>query len=202
MSNFVHVRHISRCVMTGLALASAPYVAAQVVDADPDLYWRENKVPPAPALTAKRMVRIEMPVFSSMTVGVDVDTVQVSKRDGVVRYVAVLQGRNGMLSAYYQGVHCNSFTGRTYARYVFDEPNVGWQTVEQDWQDLTLNKSFYARSIAKSGACENSVPASNTAQAQRAYARNNRKWRLEHPQITKIRTHAAQKIDKKQNLAQ
>lgn len=188
MSFLVPISRISRSVIASLMLAgAAPYALAQVVDADPDLYWREGKVPEAPALTAKRMVRIEMPVFSSMTVGVDVDSIQVSRRDGVVRYVTILQGRNGKLSAYYQGVHCNSFTGRTYARYVFDAPDAGWQAVEEEWKDLRENKSFYARSTASSGACTNSVPASNTAQAKRNYLRENRKWRLKHPQIDAAR---------------
>lgn len=192
MSAATHLRPFLRHALMCCALASAmPYATAQVVNEDPDLYWREGEIPPAPALTAQRMVRIEMPVFSSMTVGVDVDSVQVDKSEGIVRYVAVLQGRDGNVKAYYQGVHCNSFTGRTYARYNFDAANMGWQTVEEEWQDLRANKSFYARSIAKSGACENSVAASNTAQAQRKYARNNRKWRLQHPHIDAARTHHA-----------
>lgn len=186
------------CILTGLGLGIAPFSLAQVVDADPELYWRESETPQAPAFTAKRMVRIEMPIFSSMKIGVDIDSVTVSKRDGVVRYVAVLQGRNGMLSAYYQGVHCNSFTGRTYARYMFDEPNIGWQAVEEEWQDLRDNKSFYARSIAQSGACENSVPASNTAQAKRNYIRNNSKWSLKHPKLDAAQAYA----HKQKNRAQ
>lgn len=194
------LRHILSSIAACCCVGVIPYAQAQLVDEDPELYWREGKIPQAPDLMAKRLVRIEMPVFSSMTVGVDVDSVEVSKRDGVVRYVAILQGRNGMLSAYYQGVHCNSFTGRTYARYIFDEPNMGWQTVEEDWQDLRENKSFYARSIVRSGACENSVPASNTAQARRNYARNNSKWRLQHPQLDAARAHAQQQAQTTQSV--
>ncbi len=185
----LRLRYKLRFVVACLALAlTSTGALAQLIDLDPDLHWREGQVPEPPPLTAKRLVRIDMPVFSSITVGVDVDTVQVNKHDGVVRYVTILQGRNGKLSAYYQGVHCNSFTGRTYARYVFDGPDTGWHKIEEEWQDLKQNKSFYARAIASSGACENSVPASNTARARRDYLRNNSKWKLQHPQIDAART--------------
>lgn len=122
------------------------------------------------------MVRIDMPIYSDVMVGVDVDSVTVSEKDGVVRYVALVQGRDEAWSAYYRGVHCKSFQGRTYARYRSDPDAQGWENVDDTWQDLKEMRSRVPRAIAQAGACENSVAAPNTVQARRAYARNS-KWR-------------------------
>lgn len=79
------------------------------------------------------------------------------------------------LSAYYQGVHCKTFQGRTYARYQFDASSPGWKNIDEQWQDLK-KKSRYARAVAQAGACENMCPAPNTKRpasicAQRQVAR-------------------------------
>ncbi|MDO5654379.1 MAG: CNP1-like family protein [Brachymonas sp.] len=164
-------------VACGLLLSAAPLLGhAQAVIDDVEIFWRESDVPPAPALSTQRMVQIDMPIYSEVMVGVDVNSVSVSSKDGVVRYVTLIQGRDGSVSAYYQGVHCNAFQGRTYARYNFDQNPPVWENIDESWHDLKEKKSRYARAIAQSGACENSVAAPNTAQAQRAYARNS-KWR-------------------------
>ncbi|MDO4769602.1 MAG: CNP1-like family protein [Brachymonas sp.] len=160
-------------LLAGAALAGA--VQAQATVDDPEVLWREHNVPPAPALSTAHMVQIDMPVYSEVTVGVDVNSIQVNSQDGVVRYVTLVQGRDGAVSAYYQGVHCNTFQGRTYARYRFDAPTPGWENVDEPWQDLKEKKSRYARLVAQAGACENYVPAPNTQQARRLYARNA-KW--------------------------
>ena len=159
-----------------LGLATAWPVQAQPNREEPEITWRESNVPPAPAFSNARMVHIDMPIYSEIQVGVDVNTVRVSSKDGVVRYVTVVQGRDGAMAAYYQGVHCNSFQGRTYARYHFESQPPRWENVEESWHDLKEKKSRYARAVAQSGACENYVAAPNTAQAQRAYLRNT-KWR-------------------------
>lgn len=166
-----------RCALAWLAGAAlAGVVQAQATVDDPEILWREHDVPPAPALSTAHMVQIDMPMYSEVTVGVDVNSIQVNSQEGVVRYVTLVQGRDGALSAYYQGVHCNTFQGRSYARYRFDVPTPGWENVDEPWQDLKEKKSRYARLVAQAGACENYVPAPNTQQARRIYARNA-KWR-------------------------
>lgn len=176
-------RPFARCtvaLLAGVALAGlaslAGAVQAQPTVDDPEILWREHNVPPAPALSTAHMVQIDMPVYSDVRVGVDVNSIQVNSQEGVVRYVTLVQGRDGALSAYYQGVHCNTFHGRSYARYRFDAPTPGWENVDEPWQDLKEKKSRYARLVAQAGACENYVPAPNTEQARRIYARNA-KWR-------------------------
>lgn len=157
------------------AMMLALPAAAQPSVADMDPAWREGEVPPPPAWSTARMVRIDMPIYSGVMVGVDVDSVTVGAKDGVVRYVALVQGRDDAWSAYYQGVYCKSFQGRTYARYRSDLGAQGWENVDDAWQDLKEMRSRVPRAIAQAGACENSVAAPNTAQARRAYARNP-KW--------------------------
>lgn len=167
---------ISLGLILGLGLFVAMPAQAQGNVDDPEIFWRENDVPPAPALRTARVVQIDMPIYSEVMVGVDVDSIQVSSKDGVVRYVTLIQGRDGSLSAYYQGVHCNTFQGRTYARYRFDQQTPGWESVDEPWQELKEKKSRYARAVAQAGACEHYVAAPNTEQARRLYARNA-KWR-------------------------
>ena len=158
--------------VVGCVLAGTSH--AQSVPDEPDTVWRESQVPAPPALSTARMVQIDMPVYSNILVGVDVDSVSVTPRDGVVRYVAVLQGRDGSISAYYQGIHCKGFEGRTYARYRFDANPPGWENIDESWHDLRETKSRYARAIAQSGACENSIAPANTVIAQRNFAKNSR----------------------------
>ena len=173
--NDMRARRWTRALLATAMMLALP-AAAQPSVADMDPAWREGEVPPPPAWSTARMVRIDMPVYSNVMVGVDVDSVTVSGKDGVVRYVAVVQGRDDAWSAYYQGVHCKSFQGRTYARYRSGPDAQGWENVDDVWQDLKEIRSRVPRAIAQAGACENSVPASNTAQVRRAYARNA-KWR-------------------------
>ena len=165
------------CAAVWLAgMAGTVPAQAQLFSKEEDIFWRESDVPPAPALSTARAVQIDMPIYSDVMVGVDVDSIEVISADGVVRYVTFVQGRDGHLSAYYQGVHCKTFQGRTYARYQFDASSPGWENIDEQWQDLKEKKSRYARAVAQAGACENYVPAPNTEQARRIYARNA-KWR-------------------------
>ena len=159
---------LSACLFAGAA-------QAQIFSEFDATQWREGEVPKPPAPSTKNMVQIDMPPYSSLLVGVDVDSVSVTPNDGVVRYVTLLQGPDGTLSAYYQGVHCQKFTGRTYARYRFDANPPAWEDVETEWQELRESKTRYANITARAGACENFVSASDTATARRNYAKNS-KW--------------------------
>lgn len=177
--HFVFRRAWALVSAIGFACAASfvPAAMAQGFLTDRDYSnWQEGEVPPPPALSTANMVRIEVPAYSEMQVGLDVNSVHVSHKDGVVRYVTLLQGRGGAVAAYYQGVHCNRFVGKTYARYRFDTDPPAWETVQEDWIDLREKKSSFANAIARAGACENSVAAASTRDARRAY-RRNAKWR-------------------------
>ena len=152
---FVHaaVWRSLACAAVWLAgMAGTVPAQAQLFSKEEDIFWRESDVPPAPALSTARAVQIDMPIYSDVMVGVDVDSIEVSSADGVVRYVTFVQGRDGHLSAYYQGVHCKTFQGRTYARYQFDASSPGWENIDEQWQDLKEKKSRYARAVAQAGA--------------------------------------------------
>lgn len=165
-------RRAALCLSACLLVSAAQ---AQLFSDAADTHWREGEVPQPPALSSKNMVQIDMPSYSSLLVGVDIDSVSVTPHDGVVRYVTVLQGADGSLSAYYQGVHCANYTGRTYARYRFDANPPAWENIDAEWQELRESKARYANAAARAGACENFVPASDTATAKRNYAKNS-KW--------------------------
>lgn len=165
----------SRPTLAPMLLATAMLLGASsafalLVD-DDRAEWREGEIPDPPALNTKAMVQVDMPSYSSMKVGVDLDSLQISRPDGVVRYVTLLQGPDGSRSAYYQGLRCNSFETRTYARYRFADP-AGWEKVSSEWHDLRDARSRYANALAKAGLCENTAPPISVQSVKRVFGRN------------------------------
>lgn len=120
------------------------------------------------------MVQIDMPSYSSLLVGVDIDSVSVTPTMAWCATLPCCKALMARFSAYYQGVHCANYTGHTYARYRFDANPPAWENIDAEWQELR-NKARYANAAARAGACENFVPASDTATAKRNYAKNS-KW--------------------------
>jgi len=139
---------------------------------------QESPVPPAPALSTRKLVDIEMPGFSAMRTSVDLDSVEVAP-DGIVRYVVLMQGRDGAASrsAYYQGINCTTFAVRTYARYDFNPTPPGWENVETDWTSLhDRQTNRQARAIASSGLCTGLTPPTSSRDARRILRTGQSLW--------------------------
>ena len=163
-------------LLLGLAAALAGSSAlAQYAAEEETGPWQEAPVPPAPALSTRNLVAVDLPEYSTLQVGVDLDSVELGP-DGVVRYVMLLQGREGTRSAYYQGVRCRTYEVKTYARYDFGATPPGWQDVKTEWTDLQDARSRHAKNLARSGICESYAPPVSTKEARRMIKRGKASW--------------------------
>lgn len=108
--------------LTALLLAGAGVTQAQnnkptfTGNGADNLDWKEAPVPPAPAFSKDQWLKLDMPPYVSVKVGIDPNTVQVGE-DGVVRYVAVMTNSTGTLNAVYEGIRCATDEVKTYARF-------------------------------------------------------------------------------------
>jgi hypothetical protein len=141
---------------------NVPLVArAQLLPTDPD--WKENEVPPPPALDLQRLIPVEISVHSQLKWGIDPDSLKITS-DGIVRYVVVAQSSSGAINALYEGVRCSRAEFKTYARYNKD---TGWRAVtNSDWSVMRdAGSSQHVIRLAKQGLCEGAAPASSAREA-------------------------------------
>lgn len=148
---------------------------AQYADEEELGPWQEATVPPAPPLRTGNMVGIDLPEYSSLKVGVDLDSVELGA-DGVVRYVMLIKGNEGTRTAYYQGIRCRTYEVRTYARYDFAGNPPGWKEANTEWTDLHDARSRHAKNLAKHGICESFAPPISTREARRMLKRGAASW--------------------------
>jgi hypothetical protein len=135
-----------------LVLAAPNSVAQTAVTLDnPD--WEEEQVPPPPAFSKDKLIRLEMPPHVSVQVGVDPESIAVGA-DGVVRYVVVMTNATGNVNAAYEGLHCIRDEVKTYARF---SASGQWSlTTNPAWKAVNDNMpSQHALAFARQGACQN-----------------------------------------------
>lgn len=156
------MRRESRAAAAALAFLAAGSCFAQLVDADPD--WKEQEVPPPPALKTERLIPLELP-GSLLNFGVDPGSVAVGG-DGVVRYVVVARSSSGAVNAMYEGVRCSTGEWKVYARH---SPDVGWKRVaESEWKEMSGNaQARHSLVIARTGACMGRGPNGTASQIVR-----------------------------------
>ncbi|MGV3570013.1 MAG: CNP1-like family protein [Ramlibacter sp.] len=138
----MHRRFIALVLAGAAGLASA-----QLVPTDPD--WKEQEVPPPPALRTSGLIELDMR-GSTLRFGVDPASISIGA-DGIVRYVVVATSATGTVNAMYEGVRCTSPEVKVYARH---NPDSGWVPAKGDWQPLhaTAN-SRHSLQVARNGAC-------------------------------------------------
>jgi hypothetical protein len=148
------VRWAARALLP-LLLVCAPFAQAQLPANDVD--WKETDVPPPPAFDLQRLVRFEVNPNSSMVFGIDPQTIQISKQDGMVRYVVVARSDTGVVNAMYEGVRCTTGEFKTYARAFGDGK---WRVQEQpEWVSLRAKlPSMHTARLARQGVCDGSAP--------------------------------------------
>jgi CNP1-like family len=148
------LRWAARLWLPVLAMC-APLAQAQLPANDVD--WKETDVPPPPAFDLKRLIRFEVNPNSSMVFGVDPETIQIGKQDGVVRYVVVARSDSGVVNAMYEGVRCTTGEFKTYARAFGDGK---WRALEQpEWVSLRAKlPSMHTARLARQGVCDGSAP--------------------------------------------
>jgi hypothetical protein len=138
------------CVAVGLS----PVAHAQPAVDEPE--WTETQVPPPSAFDVKKLVPVEVP-GSSLTYGVDPASIQISSKDGIVRYVMVATSASGALNVMYEGLRCSTGEFKTYSRFL---PEGEWRPVaDAQWKSVFGNMpSKHALRFAKAGACDGTTP--------------------------------------------
>lgn len=155
-------RHVTQRLLAGvltmLAMSFTAPLMAQPTTEDPD--WKESDVPPPPAFDVSKLVLFEVSSQSTLVYGVDPATVDISKKDGIVRYVMVASSPSGARNVMYEGLRCGTGEYKTYARHSTEG---GWKmTGQTDWRTLFGNSgALHALRFAQAGGCDNhSIPLS------------------------------------------
>ena len=132
-----------------LSLAVGLTLAQPLAAADD---FKEIEVPPPPAYHKEGLITVDMPSSSSLTYGLDPDTLSIGS-DGVMRYVMVAYSPSGSVNALYEGLRCETAEVKTYARS--SEPG-HWTAVQQPkWRRIENSAaSRHALALAKRGVCD------------------------------------------------
>jgi hypothetical protein len=120
--------------------------------------WVEEPASVPPLFSNDHLIPIDMPVYVSLKVSVDPQTIVVGG-DGVVRYVVVMANANGNTNAVYEGIRCITGEVKTYARW---SASGTWSVLDNPaWKSLTDNMpSRHAQAIARQGGCQNRLATS------------------------------------------
>ena len=148
-------RYASRCGVC-LALCAATALHAQILQGDAP--WAESEVPNPPAFDLGKLVTFDVPTSPGLVYGVDPAAIQISRKDGVVRYVVVATSPSGARNVMYEGLRCATGEYKTYARY---SPDGQWKpTTGSGWRTVFGNMpSKHALRFARAGACDGAAAA-------------------------------------------
>ena len=108
--------------------------------------------PRPPNYSTGNLIRIEMPPYVTLQVGVDPQTIEIHA-DGEMRYVVVMRNSSGTTNVAYEGIQCAKGEVKTYARV---NSSGVWVSIGQpQWRVMTDNiGSRHAQAIAQQGGCE------------------------------------------------
>jgi hypothetical protein len=135
----------------------AIFLAIQIPSlAQSDAVERIEDAPPAPPVySTENLIRIEMPPYVTLKIGVDPKTIEVTA-DGLVRYVVVMRSTSGMTTAAYEGVRCTKGEVKTYARV--NSAGIWVPDSQAQWRRLADSMgSRHAQAIVQQGGCEGVV---------------------------------------------
>lgn len=140
-----------------LTLFALPSLAIAAPPNDsPD--WVEEQVPSPPDFSKERLIPIDVPLFLSVNVGVDPETIDVGN-DGVVKYVLVITNATGSTTATYEGIRCVIGEVKTYARI---GSSGKWNAVSNPtWKPVSENlPAGISIAFARQGGCQNRLAPS------------------------------------------
>lgn len=145
----------SRCGVF-LALCAATVLHAQILQGDAQ--WVESEVPDPPAFNVSKLVTFDVPTSPGLVYGVDPAAIQISHKDGVVRYVIVATSPSGARNVMYEGLRCATGEFKTYARY---SPDGQWRPATgSEWRTVFGSMpSKHALRFARAGACDGAAAA-------------------------------------------
>lgn len=138
-----------------MALNALSPVWAQTYALEDPADWKEIETPPPPAFDLTKLITFEVSLNSQLVYGVDPATIQISNKDGVVRYVIVASNASGARNVMYEGIRCGTGEFKTYARYSGDK----WTSVSKpEWKSMFGNMpSKHALRLAKAGVCDSAA---------------------------------------------
>ena len=119
--------------------------------------WKEADVPPPPDYDMTKLLNFDVARSSSLVFGVDPSSVNISKSDGIVRYVMVASNSTGAKNAMYEGLRCSTGEVRTYARA---KPDGTWAAVDKsEWKSVyDPSTPKHSLRFAQAGACQGAAP--------------------------------------------
>lgn len=149
------------CLLLAATLVSALAVlttTAWSAYVEPDIDWREDAVGTPPDFDSTRLIPVDAPRGSSLSFGIDPQTIAVGA-DGVVRYVVVASSRQGADTALFEGIRCGNGEFRTYARR--NKGEADWSLVDSNtpWKPLaSTGLAAHVLAIASAGICVGRAP--------------------------------------------
>ena len=147
--------------LSAVAVAAAErlYQNTNVPD---EVEWNETEVPPPPAFDVNKLVSFEVAANSTLSYGIDPATLQISPKDGLIRYVMVASSPTGARTVLYEGIRCATGEFKTYARYAADDKWIA--ATDPQWKSMYQNApSKHPLRLAQAGACDNAAAAQSAA---------------------------------------
>ena len=143
-----------------MALNAPGSAQAQAYVLEDPADWKEIETPPPPAFDVKKLITFEVSPNSQLVYGVDPAAINISQKDGIVRYVMVASNASGARNVMYEGIRCTTGEFKTYARQSSDGK---WTHVSNpEWRSLFENMpSKHALRFARAGACDSAAPATS-----------------------------------------
>ena len=149
----IGIRAVAAAACALLILAAATPAAAGLLGiGEPEGGRVELPTPSPPLLRTDRLVPVDSPPQSAVSIGVDPASIS-TLGDGIVRYVAVARSRAGTaMNATYEGIRCSTAEVKLYARHYAEGE---WQLQETPtWVSLYEPRARTSLAIAKAGACK------------------------------------------------
>ena len=140
-------------------LCSTPLVANAQTSYTDEKVWTEAMAAPPASFSTEVLIPFEVFKASSLTYGIDPNTVTVGE-DDVVRYVMVARSVSGALNVLYQGIRCATAETKTYGRL---SDKGAWNTSpDAPWQELSFRGATRpAMILARQGVCEGRTVTGN-----------------------------------------
>ena len=136
-----------------------PYQNTNVQD---EVDWKETEAPPPPAFDVNKLLKFEVATNLTLVYGVDPATLQISPKDGLIRYVMVASSPSGARNILYEGIRCATAEFKTYARYASDGKWI--VATDPQWKSMYQNApSKHPLRLAQAGACDNAAAAQSIA---------------------------------------
>ncbi|MFJ2994685.1 CNP1-like family protein [Pandoraea sp. NPDC087047] len=120
--------------------------------------WKEADVTlPTTAPQDADLVSFPTTPNATLDYAIDVKSIQVTKEDGVVRYIAVIRSKEGARNVSYEGMHCSTFETRLYAT---GRPDGTWAPARNsEWRPIRpYGSTAYQGILYRDYLCQDKTP--------------------------------------------